>query len=82
MSIAAHATWFGNRIGRKVLIALLTVFLGLLIAQSVMVIVWAVETGYHSRLVDAAWTRASLSVGWLCINYLLLFGNKAKAFFG
>jgi hypothetical protein len=82
ISIAAHATWFGSRIGRKVLIGLLTLFLGLLIAQSVMVIVWAAETGYHARVVDAAWTRAALSLVWLCANYLLLFGNKAKAFFG
>ena len=82
ISIAAHATWFGSRIGRKVLVGLLTLFLGLLIAQSIMVIVWAAETGYHARIVDDAWTRAALSLAWLCANYVFLFGNKAKTFFG
>jgi len=82
ISIAAHATWFGNRIGRRVLVGLLTLFLGLLAAQSVMEIVWAAEIGYHGRSVNAAWTRAALSLAWLCANYLILFGHKAKAFFG
>ena len=82
ISIAAHATWYGSRIGRRVLVVLLTAFLGLLAAQSVMVIVWAAETGYHARIVDAAWTRAALSLVWLCTNYVFLFDKKAKAFFG
>ena len=82
ISIAAHATWFGSRIGRRVLVVLLTVFLGLLAAQSVMEIVWAAEINYHARSVNTAWTRAALSLAWLCANYLLLFGHKAKAFFG
>jgi hypothetical protein len=82
ISIAAHATWFGKRTGRLVMLVLLTVFLGLLLVQSVRVIVWAAETGYRADFVDAAYIRAGVSLIWLALNYFVLFGRKAKAFFG
>ncbi len=81
ISIAAHATWYGSRWGRLALLALLTVFLGLLIAQSVMYIDWADDVGYSGRGVNAAILRAALSLAWLVLNYIFLFRKPARTFF-
>jgi hypothetical protein len=82
LSIAAHATWFGSRWGRLALLVLLTLFLGLLVVQSAMVIAWANETGYRAKFVDAAFLRAGLSLVWLALNYIFLLGRRARVFFG
>jgi hypothetical protein len=62
-------------------LALLTIFLGLIVAQSAMFISWAQDTGYRGS--PAAWAiaRAALSVVWLVANYMLLFGRRARLFF-
>lgn len=82
LSIAAHTTWYGSHWGRLALLVLLTLFLGLLVVQSAMVIVWANETGYRANFVDAAFLRAGLSLVWLALNYIFLFGRRARVFFG
>lgn len=82
ISLAAHATWYGNRWGRLVLVIVLTLFLGLLVAQSAMVIAWSLDTGYSGPMVNGAWYYVVLLPLWLCAHYLLLFGKRAKAFFG
>lgn len=82
ISIAAHTTWFGYRWGRLALVLLLTLFLGLLFVQSVMLIAWANEHGYRADFVDAAFVRAGLSLAWLVVNYIFLFGRRARKFYG
>lgn len=82
ISIGAHATWFGNRLGRLVLLAALTLFLGAIVVQSAMVVAWSFETAYRGPLVTAAWMYIGLSLAWLCVNYLFLYGRRAKTFFG
>ncbi|GAA0562630.1 hypothetical protein [Rhizomicrobium electricum] len=82
ISLAAHTTWYGYRWGRLALLILLTLFLGLLIVQSAMVISWANEVGYRASSVDAAMMRAGLSLVWLALNYIFLFGKRARMFFG
>jgi hypothetical protein len=81
ISLAAHATWFGYRGGRLALVVLLTVFPGLLIVQSLMVISWANEVGYRAPFIDAAMLRVGLSLVWLALNYIFLFGRRARKFF-
>ena len=82
ISLAAHATWYGYRWGRLALLVLLTVFLGQLIVWSVMVINWSEDTGYRGPIVDQAMMRAFGSIIWLGANWLLLFGKRARMFFG
>jgi hypothetical protein len=82
LSVAAHTTWYGSRWGRLVLVVLLTLFLGLLVVQSAMVVAWANQAGYRAAFVDAAFLRAGLSLVWLALNYIFLFGRRARVFFG
>jgi len=82
ISIGAHATWYGARWGRLLLLVLLAGFLGLVIAHSVMVIAWARDTGYHGEYVTYAWIRGGASLAWLALNAIVLFGRRARMFFG
>jgi hypothetical protein len=82
ISIAAHTTWYGYRWGRLALLVLLTLFLGLLVVQSAMVVAWANEIGLRTPLVDVAIVRAGLSLVWLALNYIFLLGRQARVFFG
>lgn len=81
VSISAHATWYGYRYGRIVLLALLTVFLGLVIAHSATTINWAVQTQYRGSVFHWAVARAILSIVWLFVNYWFLFDKRARMFF-
>ena len=82
IAVAAHATWYGYRTGRLVLLVMLTLILGLLLVQSLMTIAWANETGYQGRYVDAAALRALFSLAWLALNYIFVFRKNARSFFG
>jgi hypothetical protein len=81
VSISAHATWYGYRYGRIVLLALLTFFLGLVIVHSGQTINWAVETQSRGSFFQWAVARALLSTAWLFVNYWFLLGKRARMFF-
>jgi hypothetical protein len=81
VSISAHATWYGYRYGRIVLLALLTLFLGLVFVHSAQTINWAVETQYRGSIFHWAVARAVLSIAWLFVNYWFLLGKRARMFF-
>ena len=81
ISICAHATWFGYRYGRNLLLALITAYLGLLCIQSVQTIAWAIDTGYGGSILSWAVARAVLSFLWLVVNYWFLLGKRARAFY-
>lgn len=80
VTIAAHATWYGYRTGRLVLLILLTAYLGLLVVQSFSYVAWAETYGYRPG-VNLAILRGLGSLAWLAANWLLLFGKKARVFF-
>lgn len=80
ISISAHLTWFGRRYGRNLLLALLTLFLGLLLIQSVRTVAWAVDVGYEGALFSRAVAWAVFSVIWLAVNYWLLLSRRARTF--
>jgi len=82
ITLSAHATWYGYRLGRTGLLALLTLFLGLMVVQSAAVLVWALQTGYQGPLAAAAFTRLLLSLIWLLVNYGFLLGKRMRSFFG
>jgi hypothetical protein len=80
ISIAAHATWYGSRIGRSVLLVLLTVYLGNLIGYSG----WTMATSeayFDDEIVTTGLLRIGLSLVWLSLNYIFLFGKRARVFF-
>jgi hypothetical protein len=81
ISISAHATWFGYRYGRNLLLALITVYLGLLCIQSVQTVAWAIDMGYGGSLLSWAVARTLLSILWLAVNYWFLLGKQARAFY-
>ena len=81
ISIAAHVMWYGNRWGRLALLLLLSIFLGLVVIHSVMMINWADETGYSGSLADWAVARLVLSIVWLSVNYWFLLRKRARMFF-
>ena len=81
ISICAHATWFGYRYGRNALLALITVYLGLLCIQSVQAISWAVDVGYAGSFLSWAVARAVVSFLWLVVNYWFLLRKRARMFF-
>lgn len=81
ISIAAHLTWFGYRWGRLLLLLLMTVFLGLMIVYSMWIIAWGMEHDVFSEEIRNALLRAGLSLVWLALNYILLFGKRARMFF-
>jgi hypothetical protein len=81
VSVSAHMTWFGKRYGRNLLIGLLTVFLGLLLVQSIRTIAWAIDVDYEGVLLSQSVAWAVFSVLWLAVNYWLLFGRRARAFY-
>ena len=81
ISISAHLTWYGKRYGRNVLLALLTAFFGLLLAQSAMTIAWAIEVDYEGLYLTRAIAWGVFSVVWLAVNYWFLFGRRARAFY-
>ncbi len=81
VSISAHATWYGYRYGRIVLLALLTIFLGLVFVHSAQTINWAVETQSRGSFFQWAVARAILSAVWLFVNYWFLLGKRARMFF-
>lgn len=79
ISIAAHAMWYGNRKGRAVLLAALTVFLGLIIVQSLIMIQRADAMGFSAGTADLM--RIALSIVWLFANYWLLLRKRVRTFF-
>lgn len=81
IAIAAHATWFGYRLGRTVLLVLVTLFLGLIVLQSAMMIAWALDVGYQGPIVASAFTRFCLSLLWLVVNYGFLLSKRVRVFF-
>lgn len=81
VSIATHATWYGYRWGRNILLALLAAFLGVIIAQDLMVITWAEEVGYHGHYVGVAVLRIFLSSVWIFVNYFFLLRKHVRMFF-
>ena len=81
ITIAAFSTWCGHRWGRIVLLALLTISLGEMVIWSAMVLNISEETGYHGALANQALTHAIGAIGWLALNWFLLFGKKTRMFF-
>lgn len=81
LSLSAHAAWFGYKLGRDILLGLLSLFLGLIIFQSVQTLLWAAETGTEGPLPRWAFTRLCLSLLWLAINYYGLLGSRMRTFF-
>ena len=81
ISLSAHATWFGNRRARNILLELVTLFLGLIAAQSAMLLLWALDVSYQGAIVGAAFTRLCLSLLWLVVNYVFLLSKRARVFF-
>lgn len=81
ISLSAHGTWFGYRLARNALLVLLTFFLGLVVLQSLLTLIWAMDTGYQGPLTAAAFTRFLLSLGWLVVNYAVLLSKQARIFF-
>lgn len=81
IALASVATWYGYRTGRLVLLILLTIFLGLLITQSIMYIDWADKHRYPWG-VNLAIFRLIGSLIWLALNWVFLFRKRARAFFG
>lgn len=82
ISISAHMTWFGKRYGRNLLLALLTIFLGLLFVQSIRTIAWGIDVGYDGPYVSRAVSWAVFSLLWLAVNYWLLLRRRTRAFYG
>jgi len=81
ISLSAHASWFGNRRARNILLGLVTLFLGLIVAQSAMLLLWALDVSYQGAIVGAAFTRLCLSLFWLVANYVFLLSKRARVFF-
>lgn len=81
VTLSAHACWFGNRWARNILLVLITVFLGLIVLQSAMTLLWALEAGYQGPIAGAALTRFCLSLLWLIVNYGFLHSKRARVFF-
>lgn len=79
ISIAAHAMWYGNRRGRNILLGALTVFLGLIIVQSLMMVQRADAVGYGADRADMF--RIVLSSVWIFVNYWFLLNKRARVFF-
>jgi len=79
--VSTLLTWFGSRYGRNAMLALITIYLGLVLLQSVQGITWAANSthgdGYMIRVVG----RAVFAVLWLIANYWLLLGRRARIFF-
>jgi len=80
ISITAHMTWFGKRYGRNLLLAFLTIFLGLLFVQSIRTIAWGIDVGYDGPYVSRAVSWAVFSFLWLAVNYWLLFRRRVRDF--
>ncbi len=81
LTLSAHAAWFGYRLGRNGLLAIVTVFLGLVVLQSAMTLLWAWDNGYQGPLAGAAFTRFCLSLLWLIVNYGFFLNSRARVFF-
>jgi len=81
LTLSAHAAWFGNRLGRNLLLAIITLFLGLLLMQSLLTLLWAWQNGYQGPIAGAALTRFCLSLLWLVVNYGFLLSKRARVFF-
>lgn len=82
MSVAAHATWYGNRFGRLALLVLVTLYFGNLVGYSVWAIAQAPdEPLFYDDVVTGALLRIGLSLVWLALNYILLFQQRARMFF-
>lgn len=81
VSISAHAVWYGYRYGRIALLALITLFAGLIAVQDLRVVLWAMDVGYRGPIFDWAIVRVVLSLAWLSVNYWLLLGKRARVFF-
>lgn len=81
ISLSAHGCWFGYRLARNALLALLTLFLGLVVLQSLLTLIWAMNTGYQGALTAASFTRFFLSLAWLVVNYAVLLGKQGRTFF-
>jgi hypothetical protein len=81
LTLSAHAAWFGNRLGRNLLLAIITLFLGLLVVQSAMTLFWAWNNGYQGPIAGTALTRICLSLLWLVVNYAFLLSKRARVFF-
>jgi len=81
ITLSAHATWYGFRWARTVLLGLVTLFLGLVMLQSAMTIAWALDVGYQGPMVASAFTRLCVSLVWLAVNYGFLLSKRAREFF-
>ncbi len=81
VSISAHAAWYGYRYGRAVLLALITLFLGLIAVQDFRILMWALDVGYHGIEVDWSIARIVLSLVWILVNYWFFLNKRARAFY-
>lgn len=83
MSVAAHATWYGSRLGRLILLVLITLYFGNLIGYSLWTIVAVADNlASYDGMVLAALLRIGLALIWIGLNYILLLGRRARVFFG
>jgi len=81
ISLAAHTMWFGSRIGRNLLLALITVYFALLLAQNLRDIAWASDYNGSENYILIEGARALFGLVWLFVNYWYLLGGRARSFF-
>lgn len=81
ISLAAQLAWAGSRWGRNILLALLTLYLGLLLVQNLRDIAWAVDWSSDDAYIRREVLRAAFAVLWLAANYWLLLGKRARRFY-
>jgi hypothetical protein len=79
--ISALSTWWGSRNGRNVMLVLVTVYLGLVLVQTVQTIKWMQDWSMNESYMLRYLLRIVLVFAWLVANYWLLLGKRTRAYF-
>lgn len=81
ISIAAHATWFGNRHGRIVLLVLVAVLMALFFLQSLRSFAYYIDVDYGESYYGPSLFNMTAALIWLLLNFAGLFSKRARMFF-
>jgi len=81
ISVAAHATWFGNRKGRIVLVVLIALLMGLFFLQSLRSFAYYIDLDYGESTYGPSLFNMAAALVWLLLNGAGLFSKRARMFF-
>ncbi|MDE2182481.1 MAG: hypothetical protein KGJ78_05615 [Alphaproteobacteria bacterium] len=82
IAITAQLAWYGSRLGRNLLLVLMTLYLGFGLFQNLQYLLWALrEQLDNTDFISGQIWSAVRSLAWLAANFWFLSGRRTRGFF-